>query len=164
MKTIARVHSVAFLLRVVAVSAILSGVSFFFPERWIDSFVVWWGVEPMPQHVLMHYVLWGAGFLQVGIGVVVWVMARDIVRHQPVVMAVLLAFLAGAPAFYLIDALAGLPCYWCLVDFGCCFLAGAVPLAFCLWPLKKSSNPANLVGVGIQFQSHSDATDSHRSA
>jgi hypothetical protein len=140
-KTFTRVRTIGFLLRIVAVSAILSGISFYFPERWIDSFLAWCGLAgPMPHAVLMRYVLWGAGNLQVGIGVVIWVISRDVARYQPVVIAVLVVFLIAAPAFYLTNALAGLPSYWSFVDFVCCFLAGGVPLAFCLWPAKESPN------------------------
>ena len=134
MKPLTRVCWLAILLRVVAISAIFSGISFFFPVAWIDSFLAWCGLEPLPDANLMRYVLRGAGYLQVGIGVVIWVIARDVVRFQPVVIAVLTAFLVGAPAFYWIDAAAGLPRWFCFVDFTCCFLAGAVPLAFCLCP------------------------------
>jgi hypothetical protein len=94
----------------------------------------------MPHTVLMRYVLLGAGNLQVGIGVVIWVIARDVVRYQPVVLAILVVFLIAAPAFYMTNAVAGLPSYWSFVDFACCFLAGGVPLAFCLWPSKTSPN------------------------
>jgi hypothetical protein len=141
MRTFTRVRTIAFLLRIVSLSAILSGLSFFFPKPWIDSFVQWWGTGPMPEGALMRYVLWGGGCLQVGIGAVVWVIARDVVRHQAVVVAVLVAFLVAAPTFYFIDAVAGLPRSWCWVDFGCCFLAGIVPLLFCLWPTKQSRDP-----------------------
>jgi hypothetical protein len=138
MKTFTRVRTISFLLRVVAVSAILSGVSFFFPEKWIDSFLAWCGLEQMPHVALMRYVLWGAGHLQIGIGMVVWFIARDVVRYQSVVIVVLAVFLIAAPAFYLTDAIAGLPWYWCVLDFTCCFLAGGVPLAFCLWPSSRN--------------------------
>src|SRR4030095_1933635 len=142
MRTLARVSTVAFLLRVVALSAILSGLSFFFPKLWIDSFVQWWGVEPMPDAVLMRYVLWGGGCLQIGIGAMIWAIARDVVRYPPIVVAILVAFLVAPPTFYFIDALAGFPRSWCWVDFGCCFLAGGVPLMFCLWPAKQSTDTA----------------------
>lgn len=137
MKTFTRVRTIAFLLRVVAISAILSGVTFYFPERDIDSFLVWCGLPEMPHAVLMRYVLLGAGHLQVAIGVVVWFMARDPVRYQPIIIIMLVVFLVAAPAFYLTDAIAGLPWYWSLLDFSCCFLAGGIPLAFCL---RQSSN------------------------
>jgi hypothetical protein len=142
MKTFTRVRTIAFLLRVVAISAILSGVTFYFPEACIDSFLVWCGLPEMPRAELMRYVLLAAGHLQVGIGVMVWFLARDVVRYQPIIIAMLVVFLIAAPAFYLTDAIAGLPWYWCLLDFGCGFLAGGVPLLFCLWPTNQSSNTA----------------------
>jgi hypothetical protein len=124
----------------VSISLICSGVSFYFPEGWINSFLVWCGLPEMPHATIMRYVLLGAGHLQVFMGVVVWFVARDVVRYQPIVVAVIVALLLAAPAFYLTDSIAGLPRYWCLFDFGCCFLAGGVPLFACLWPVKKSPN------------------------
>jgi hypothetical protein len=142
MKTFTRVRTIANLLRLAAFSVFLSGVTFLLPVTSIDSFLVSCGLEQVPHVRLMRYVLFVAGLLQVGIGVVVWVIARDVVRFQPVVVAVLVTFLIGAPAFYLFDALAGMPRWWCILEFACCFLAGGVPLVFCLWPARKSPNTA----------------------
>jgi hypothetical protein len=52
--------------------------------------------------------------LLVGIGVLVWFIARDVVRFQPIIFAMLVVFLIAAPVFYLTNAIAGLPWYWCL--------------------------------------------------
>jgi hypothetical protein len=93
----------------------------------------------MPHGVLMRYVLLGAGHLQVGIGLVVWFMARDPVRYQPIIIIMLAVFLVAAPAFYLTGVIAGLPRYWCLLDFCCCLLVGGVPLVFCLWQPSNES-------------------------
>lgn len=158
MKTFTRIRTIAFLLRVVAISAILSGATFYLPEEWIDSFLVWCGLPEMPHVPIMRYVLLGSGHLQVGIGVVAWFIARDVVRYQPVVIAVLAVFLISAPAFYLTDAIAGLPWYWCLLDFGCCFLAGGVPLLFCLWPAKQSPNPQSGANGRQPFSSETNRT------
>lgn len=138
MKPFTRIRTIAFLLRVIAVSAISSGITFYFPEGWIDSFLAWCGLPEMPHAGIMRYVLRGAGHLQVGIGVVVWFMARDVVRYKSLIVAMLVVFLIAAPAFCLTDAIAGLPWYWCLLDFGCCFFAGGVPLLFSFWPVKQS--------------------------
>ncbi len=124
----------AFLMRVAAVSLFFSGVSFFLPETSINSFLVWCGLDQMPGATMMRYILRAAGYLQIGYGVLLWIVARDVMRYQRIVIAFIVIFLAGAPAFYWIDAVAGLPRYWCLLDFSCFFLAGAVPLAFWLWP------------------------------
>ena len=144
MKTFTRVRTIANLLRLAAISVFLSGVTFLLPVTSIDSFLAWCGLEQVPHVRLMRYVLFVAGLLQVGIGVVVWVIARDVARYQPLVVTVLIAFLIGAPVFYGFDALAGMPRWWCILEFACCFLAGGVPLAFCLWPTSpnQSRQPA----------------------
>jgi hypothetical protein len=128
-------------MRIAAVSLFLSGVTLFLPEASINSFLVWCGLEQMPDATMMRYILRGCGYLQMGFGVLLWVVARDVVRYQPVVIAYIAVFLVGAPAFYWIDATAGLPGYWCLLDFACCFLASAVPLAFWLWPTSPDKAP-----------------------
>jgi len=141
MKPITRIRSMAILLRVVAVSLVLSGFTFFLPEGWIDSFLVFCGVGEMPHAPLMRYVLWMAGFFQIAGGVLCWVVSSDVVRYQVIVLAGLVLLLVGAPVMYLIDAMAGLPWYWSLLDFMCCFLAGGVPLAVWFWP----SSPKQIV-------------------
>lgn len=118
------------------------------PETSINSFLVWCGLEQMPDATMMRYILRGAGYLQIGYGVLLWVVARDVVRYQPTVIAYIAVFLVGAPAFYWIDAAAGLPRYWCLFDFTCCFLAGAVPLAFWLWPSSPNKLQATAAAPG----------------
>jgi hypothetical protein len=75
------------------------------------------------------------------------------VRYQPVVVAVLIAFLIGAPSFYLVDAIAGMPRWWRILEFACCFLAGGVPLAVCLWPASRNmrcSEPGHRAPVAIE--------------
>jgi hypothetical protein len=101
----------AFLMRLAAVSVFFSGVSFFLPEWSINSFLVWCGLEQMPDATMMRYILRAAGYLQIAYGVVLWVVARDVVRFQPVVVAFIVVFLIGAPAFYWINSAAGLPGY-----------------------------------------------------
>ena len=147
-KAFTRVRAIASLLRLAAISVCSSGVTFLLPVASIDSFLVWCGLEQVPHVRLMRYVLFAAGLLQVGIGAVVWVIARDVVRYQPVVVAVLVAFLIGAPAFYLFDALARMPRWWCILEFACCFLAGGVPLAFCLWPASPKALQPTAAGPG----------------
>ncbi len=93
-------------------------------------------LEPMPQAVFMSYLLRAAGYLQIAIGALIWVIAADVIRYRPLVITTIGIFLVGAPVFYAIDAAVGLPRWWCIMDFVSSFLCGAFPLAFCLWPVK----------------------------
>lgn len=90
----------------------------------------------------MSYMLQAAGYLQIAIGVLIWVIAMDVVRYRPLVIATIAIFLAGAPVLYVIDAVAGLPRWWCMMDFISSFLCGAIPLLFCLWPAPPDHGAA----------------------
>ena len=142
MRTFTRVRAIANLLRFLAICWILSGVVFCLPKTWIDSFLVWVGMAQVPHALLMSYVLRGAGLLQVAMGIVIWAVASDVVRYRPIVITIIVVHLAAAPAFYLMDAVIGMPGWWCLMDFTCGILSGGIPLIFCLWPAKASPNTA----------------------
>jgi hypothetical protein len=136
MTTFTRVGSIAALLRIVAIFLTLDGVVFFLPEAWINSFLVEFGLERIPRAVLMRYALQMCGYLQIALGALVWVIARDVVRYRPLVITTIAIFLVGAPAFYLLDAAAGFPAWVSLMDCVTCLGCGGIPLVFCLWPAK----------------------------
>lgn len=136
MKTFTRVDSIAGLLRIAAIFLLLDGAAFFLPERWINSFLAFCVLDPMPHAAFMGYMIQAAGYFQIAIGALIWVIARDVIRYRPLVIAAIAIFLVGAPVFYAIGAAVGLPPWWCAMDFLSSFLCGAFPLAFCLWPAK----------------------------
>lgn len=134
MRPFVRVRSTANALRVLSIFVILNGLSVLLPETWIDSGLVWCGLGHVPDAVLFRYLLRGDGFFNISFGVLIWVIAGDVVRYQPIVISVVAIFLAGAPVACLIDSVVGLPRWWCLMDSIICILAGGVPLAFWMWP------------------------------
>jgi len=134
MKTFTRVHSIARALKVLAVFIVINGVSALLPWAWVDSVLVWCGLGHQPDAVVLHYLLRGAGFLLLAFGSLIWVIASDVVRYQPIVITIIAIFLVGAPVSYFIDATVGLPSWWCILDVTICLLAGGIPLALCLWP------------------------------
>jgi hypothetical protein len=95
------------------------------------------GLGQIRQAVLTHYVLLIAGYLLQALGGLLWVIAKDVVRYRPFVIAATAIFLVGAPAFYLINAVAGMPTWCGITDFVLCFILGGVLLAFCLWPTSN---------------------------
>jgi hypothetical protein len=131
------VRSTANTMRVLAVVLILSGGSFFLPKTWLESVVVEQGLGQIPQAVLTHYVLLIAGYLLLALGGLLWVVAKDVVRYRRFVIATIAIFLVGAPAFYLINALAGMPTWCGITDFVLCFILGGVLLAAFSWPASK---------------------------
>ena len=107
MKTFTRVRSMANALRVLAIFVIVNGVSILLPWAWIDSVLIWCGLGHMPDAAVLHYLLRGAGYFAMTFGVLIWVIASDVVRYRPIVITIITIFLIGAPVFYLIDAFAG---------------------------------------------------------
>ena len=137
MKTATRTRSIANTMRVLAIVLIISGGSFFLPVTWLDSILVQHGLGPFPHAALMRGALLVAGYLLVALGALFWVIAKDVVRYRPLVITTIAIFLVAAPAFYLIDAVAGLPRWCSIADFVLCFILGAVPLAFYFWPASN---------------------------
>jgi hypothetical protein len=103
------------------------------PTGWIEAWHKWLGLGPMPYDPLLLYAVRGGGFVQGAIGVLLWIMAGDVVRFRPLIVAVAVIFLVSSPAFYLIDSVVGLPLLWCLLDAGSCFAVGGILLALCLY-------------------------------
>jgi hypothetical protein len=119
-------------LRFLAVLQILTGAIVFMPVDWIGQWHSWLGLGPLPDDAVLRYVIRGAAYAQGAIGVLLWVMARDVVQYRPLVITTAWIYLLGAPVFYFIDSIAGMPRYWCIFDTVSCFLSGAILLALCL--------------------------------
>ncbi len=138
MKPLASPHFVALSLRVLAAFIALNSLTVFLPESWIDSVLVWCGVGHVPDSMLFRYLLRGAGVLLLALAVLIWIVASDVARYQPLAITISLIFVIGAPVSWLIDILVGLPFWWCILDSAICVLGGGIPLLFCFWPTKGS--------------------------
>jgi hypothetical protein len=140
MKPIASPRFVALSLRLLAAFIALNSITVFLPESWIDSVLVWCGVGHVPDAILFRYLLRGTGVLLLALAALIWMLASDVVRYQPLVVTICLIFLIGAPVSWLIDAVVGLPLWWCILDTTICVVGGGIPLLFCFWPTKGSPN------------------------
>jgi hypothetical protein len=90
------------------------------------------GLGATPRDPMLYYAVRGGGLVQGAIGVLFWIMASDVVRYRPLILAVAGIFLLSAPAFFTLDSLVGLRAAWCLLDSVSCFVVGGVLLALCL--------------------------------
>lgn len=120
------VRSTSNCLRVLAVLQILTGLIVFIPIAWIAAFHVWLGLGQLPDAAFLRYVIRGGAFVQGAIGVLIWVIATDVVRFRPLAITIAAIYLASAPAFYFIDTIAGMPRFWCIFDGTSCFLVGSI--------------------------------------
>jgi hypothetical protein len=121
-------------MRFVAVSQMAAFVVVFVPEAWIAALYSWLGLGQIPDAAFLRYIVRGAAFSQGALGVLIWIIASDVVRFRPLVFATSALYLVAASLFYFIDAIAGLPRWWCIWDCACCFVVGGVLLALCFWP------------------------------
>jgi hypothetical protein len=128
-------------LRLLAILQILTGAIVFMPVAWIAAWHAWLGLGPLPDDAVLRYVIRGAAYAQGAIGVLLWIMATDVVRYRPLVIATAAIYLVGAPAFYSIDTIAGMPRFWCIFDSVSCLLSGAILLVLCLGSAPKKIPP-----------------------
>jgi hypothetical protein len=77
----------------------------------------------------------------IALGALVWIIARDVVRYRPLVIALIVIQLIGAPVLCLIDVTSGMPRWWCIMDFTSCLLGGGIllPLIFKKSPLQATA-------------------------
>jgi hypothetical protein len=119
-------------LRLLAILQMLTLAVVLMPVGWIAAWHAWLGLGVMPDDPVLRYVIRGAALAQGAIGVLLWVIATDVVRFRPLVVTTAAIYLFGAPAYYLLDATAGMPRFWCIFDGAFCLLAGGVLLTLCL--------------------------------
>jgi hypothetical protein len=139
MNTASRVRSTANCLRFLAICELLIFSITFMPESWLASFHAWLGLGHLPDSVFLRYIIRGATLCQGAIGAALWIMASDVTRYRPLVIATAIALVAASPCFLIIDTVSGMPLAARIWDCTACFLAGTTLLALCLWPSRQTS-------------------------
>src|SRR4051812_43750623 len=125
-------QATATFLRFLASLQMLTAGVAIIPLEWIASWHEWVGLGVMSHDPMLRYVIRGGGFVQGGIGVLLWIMAGDVVRYRPLILATAGIYLVAGPAFYLIESIAHMPRFWCMLDSASCLGVGAILLALCL--------------------------------
>ncbi len=157
MTTSTRVHRIAITLKVIAAGWIFSCFFCFIPDGWMNTFLGWFGAEPMPPGIFMRYCLDGGGLIIGGVGVVIWVVATDVVRYHPIAIAIIALHLLAAPVFYVMDTIVGMPLWWRVMDFGSFLVGSGFLLAFWFWP-SKPANPQGGANGKQPFSSETHRT------
>jgi hypothetical protein len=134
-----RIRSTANFLRFLAICELLIFSITFMPESWLAWFHARLGLGHLPDSVFLRYLIHGATLCQGAIGASLWIMASDVTRYRPLVIATAVALIAASPSFFVIDSISGMPCVAKIWDTTACFLAGTTLLALCLWPSPPRS-------------------------
>jgi len=125
------IRSTAYFLRFIAIVQLLTFGLCFLPKSSFADLYAWTGLGHMPHLPFLDYVIRGASYCQGAIGLLLWVIATDVIRYRPLVVITGVIYLVGAPVFYLIHASAGMPHWWAVMDTVSCFFVGAVLLTLC---------------------------------
>jgi hypothetical protein len=133
-------RAAATFLRFVAVLQMLTAGVAIVPLAWIGAWHLWVGLGAMSHDPMLPYVLRTAGFVQGGIGVLLWIMASDVPRYRPLILATAGIYLIAGPTFYFIESIAQIPLFWCMLDSVSCLATGAILLALSL--RSRAGGPA----------------------
>ncbi|MBY0232794.1 MAG: hypothetical protein K2W96_26225 [Gemmataceae bacterium] len=106
------------LLRAQAVLLLCALPAAVMPTEWMDAAHRWLGMGPLPRAPLTEYLTRSVSMVYAAWGVQLALMAHDVRRYLPMVRLFGWMEVAGAAAFGVLDALAGLPLAWTLGEAG----------------------------------------------
>ena len=113
------------------------------PEVAFQKFAWLMGHGRQPMTPLIIYLSGNAGFAYTALGILAWVISRDLPRYQPLVRAVGWVFVIAGPAYLSIDLQCPLPLWWTLMDSLGCLLLGVAILWAAPRPSDKSAAGAS---------------------
>lgn len=102
------------------------------------SWLMGYGEPPLTP--LTIYLSGNAGFAYVALAALIWVISRDLVRHQPLVRVCGWIMVAAFPAYLSIDLQCPLPLWWVMADSVGCLLIGIPLLWACPRPTPGNSS------------------------
>lgn len=109
------------------------------PEPWFAWCADHLGIDPFPEHPLTYYLARNLSALYGYVGVVMLVVARDLVRYHPLIGALGWGTISFGILQLVIDTQSGLPTWWTWGE-GLSTVAGGVCiLSLCHWA-KQSNN------------------------
>jgi hypothetical protein len=115
-------------LRFVAILQLLTTFVALVPEKLLADFHACVRFGPLPHLPLFLYIVRGAAYCQGAIGVLLWIIAGDVVRYRPLVIAAGWIYLLAGPAFYVIHVQSAMPMWWMIMDTVSCLFFGAAVL------------------------------------
>ena len=118
-------------LRVIGAVSFIALPAIIVPRLAVEKFSALLGLGKPEASPLLIYMTAGASCVYVAQGLLMWLMARDVVRYRPLIVFCAWAFLAFSPLFLWIDLHAGMPAFQVAADSLSCLLAGAALLVAC---------------------------------
>ncbi len=116
------------ILRLIAAASFIALPAIIAPRLTVEKFSLLLGLGKPPHLPLLIYMTAGASCVLVAQAILLWLMARDVVRYRPLIIFCGWAYLAFAPLFLWIDTNAGMPPFQAAADSLSCLIAGAALL------------------------------------
>ena len=141
-----------YFLRFIAVCQMLAFAAIFLPiNAWLPGWYSWLRLGRPPEvTAVLQYVIGATAFFQGAIGVWLWIMLSHVKRYRPLLAATAVIYLLAVPAFYYIDATAGLPVWWRIYDCFWCLAVGAALLRLS----RRSTQYASQAEPGEPIKAH----------
>ena len=115
------------LLRLAGAVEILAFVAVVMPRAWMEASHEWLGLGAMPDGPILIFLIRQASYAYGMHGILLWIIASDVVRYRPLVIFTGVTFLLAGPVFFLIDYTSGVPLWWTIGDtLGCGLFGGAL--------------------------------------
>ena len=105
-----------FLLRLGGAVTIAAFPAVLLPTDWMDATHRWLGLGELPRAPVVEYLTRSVAALYGFHGVLLLIVARDPVRHRPIVRYLGVMNIVFGVVLTLIDADAGLPIFWTLAE------------------------------------------------
>jgi hypothetical protein len=115
-------------LRLVAAVEMLAFGAVLMPSSWMASMYGSLGVGEMPSGPIFDAVMRQASMTYGMHGVGLWIIATDVVRYRPLVIAMGICSVMACPVFIAIDLLNRLPWTWLIGNGGSLLLIGTIVL------------------------------------
>ncbi|WP_404306687.1 hypothetical protein [Neorhodopirellula lusitana] len=120
-------HYIQIFLRVVGYVSLLAFAAAIMPEKWMVEIGAELGMEPFPDHPLTFYLARNLSLLYGFVGVVLLLVASDLVRYRPLVR-----WIAGGTIVFgvfqgIVDSMASMPGWWTYGE-SCSTLSGGLLL------------------------------------
>jgi len=102
------------------------------PRQWMETAHRWLGLGDMPEGAVVDFMIRQASFTYGLHGVLMWLLAADVVRFRPLIVFTGISYIVAAPVFVVIDSTSGMPWWWTAADGGSCLCLGIV-LLYLVW-------------------------------
>ena len=121
---IGRPHLQSLLLKTAGAISLVTLGAVFAPDYVLGKLHWLLGMGKLPDSALLRYLGAGGSFVSIVTGILMWMMAGDVVRYRPMIVMSSWITLAAAPIYWYINRHTGMPLWWTLMDSLTCLAFG----------------------------------------